>query len=49
MPGALTSILGALLGGDLLGLRRGLLGDVPDDGVYILHVHQGRIWISRGW
>ena len=28
-----------LLGGDLLGLRRGILGDILDDGVYILRIH----------
>ena len=39
--------LGGLLGGDLLGLRRGILGDILDDGVYILRIRRGRIWIPR--
>ena len=47
LGGVLSDTFGGLLGGDLLGLHRGILGDILDDGVYILRIRRGRIWIPR--
>ena len=43
----LSSALGGLLRGDLLGIRLGGLGDMLDDSVYVLLVRRRGIWIPR--
>ena len=47
LGGILSGGLGGLLGGDLVGLGLGVPGDLLDDGVNVLPVRRGRVWIPR--
>ena len=39
LGGVFSSAFGGLLGGDLVGLRCGILGNIIDDGIYVLRFH----------